>query len=93
MAQITDAERSAIIRGLEERTMVEISVGGRKYKCTMTTLDMLTGEATRDDGRWGCIVARTNTAVVVVEYPPHSRFWEVHEGVRIMADHLVANGL
>lgn len=102
--QISGAEHATIVDGLRDPPLREISIGGRKYRCTMSTLDIILGtsrtmEPVRGpsggggNGRGGCIIRKTNMAVIVAEYgPARSEHAEVLRGVDEFAEYLIQMG-
>ena len=104
--QISKVEHAAIVEGLRDPPLREISIGGRKYRCTMSTLDMILGTARSvasdapkgsgsggGSGGAGCIIRTTNMAVIVAEHgPARSGHDEVLRGVDEFAGYLIRMG-
>ncbi|KAG6330186.1 hypothetical protein ID866_8903 [Astraeus odoratus] len=93
---VSHEEQSAIIKGLKDPPLREISIGDRKYRCTMSTLDMIWGTARCEEGkgggRGGCLIKKTNKAVIVAEYPPRSTHGDVMAGVEELGEYLIKKG-
>ncbi|KAI6042736.1 profilin [Pisolithus marmoratus] len=90
---ISEDEQRAIVDGLNDPPLREIRVGARRYRCTMSSLDMiLSKSAEADKTRGGCIIKKTHQAVIVAEYPPKSSEMDVLAGVDQLGNHLVRNG-
>ncbi|KAI6146230.1 profilin [Pisolithus tinctorius] len=98
---ISEDEQRAIVDGLNDPPLREIRVGGRKYRCTMSSLDVILSKSAlvveSDDrsrsggGVGGCIIKKTNQAVIVAEYPPKSSEMDVLAGVEQLGNYLIRN--
>ncbi|KIK11752.1 hypothetical protein PISMIDRAFT_690072 [Pisolithus microcarpus 441] len=96
---ISEDEQRAIVDGLNDPPLREIRVGGRQYRCTMSSLDLIlssklstaeTESLTR--GVSGCIIKKTNQAVIVAEYPSKSSEMDVLAGVEQLGNYFVTKG-
>ncbi|KAL4076438.1 profilin, partial [Scleroderma citrinum] len=85
---ISRAEHAAIVDGLSDPPLREISVGGRKYRCTMSTLDMVLGTCHRR-GMY-VTIRKMNMAVIVAEYESDEE--KVLRGVDDLAEYLIRMG-
>ncbi|KAI6097497.1 profilin [Pisolithus sp. B1] len=96
---ISEDEQRAIVDGLNDPPLREIRVGGRKYRCTMSSLDVILSKLSipePSDGRMrgggGCIIKKTNQAVIVAEYPSKSSEIDVLAGVEQLGNYFITQG-
>ncbi|KAI6124210.1 profilin, partial [Pisolithus croceorrhizus] len=96
---ISEDEQRAIVDGLNDPPLREIRVGGRKYRCTMSSLDVILSKLSipepsdgRTRGGGGCIIKKTNQAVIVAEYPSKSSEIDVLAGVEQLGNYFITQG-
>ncbi|KAI6032221.1 profilin [Pisolithus microcarpus] len=96
---ISEDEQRAIVDGLNDPPLREIRVGDRQYGCTMSSLDLILSSKLSDAepesmtrGVGGCIIKKTNRAVIVAEYPPKSSEMDVLAGVEQLGNYFVTKG-
>ncbi|KAI5993459.1 profilin [Pisolithus albus] len=105
---ISKDEQRAIVDGLNDPPLREIRVGGRQYRCTMSSLDLILSSKLSDaEGLesmvpsssssrglipGGCIIKKTNQAVIVAEYSSESSEMDVLAGVEQLGNYFVMKG-
>ncbi|KAI5993448.1 profilin [Pisolithus albus] len=100
---ISEDEQRAIVDGLNDPPLREIRVGGRQYRCAMSSLDLILGSklTSAAEGResttrgvipGGCIIKKTNRAVIAAEYPSKSSEMDVLTGVEQLGNYFVMKG-
>ncbi|KAI6101670.1 profilin [Pisolithus croceorrhizus] len=84
---ISEDEQRAIVDGLNDPPLREIRVGGRNK---LTTSEPSDGRVRGGGG--GCIIKKTNQAVIVAEYPSKSSEMDVLAGVEQLGNYFITQG-